>query len=201
MRDILADLAGTIPDDVAAVQLQFAWKATDVAYGFAGNSLPKGPNDPNYISKRDNPLKAPSLAPNEKFWVAPPTGKYYRKKPDNAKKGASLRKRFTRPKVTPGPKAWRIARCQKDIPEKLKGQVSTRPIVLDGPGYDIVEVATPSPEAIELIRQGRIRGAYIDRAGVIRTVYEASEDEELPIPLVYPGRSKRDAIYHFEQGN
>ena len=131
MRDILADLAGTIPDDVAAVQLQFAWKGTDVAYGFAGHSLPKGPNDANYISKHDNPLKAPSLAPNEKFWVAPPTGKYYQKKPDNAHKGGSQRRRLTRPKVPPGPKAWRIAKCQKDIPDKSKGQYYTRPIALD----------------------------------------------------------------------
>ena len=155
----------------------------------------------NYLSKLDNPLKAPSLAPNEKFWVAPPTGKYYQKKPDNAKKSASLRKRFTRPKVPPGPKPWRIEKCQKDIPEELKGQFSTRPIVIDGPGYDVVEVPAPTPEAIEAIRQGRVRGAYIDTAGVIRTFYELSDNEELPIPAVYPGRSKRDAIYHFEQGN
>ena len=187
MREILDDLAGTIPDDVAAVQLQFAWKATDVAYGFAGHSLPKGPTDANYLSNLDNPLKAPALAPNEKFWVAPPTGKYYQKKPDNAKKSASLRKRFTRPKVPPGPKPWRIAKCQKDIPEKLKGQFSTRPIVIDGPGYDEVEVPAPTPEAIEAIRQGRVRGAYIDTAGVIRTFYELSDNEELPIPAVYPG--------------
>ncbi len=63
MLEILGELAGTSPDDVAAVQLQFAWKGSDTAYGFAGHSLPKGPNDANYLSSEDNPRKAPSLAP------------------------------------------------------------------------------------------------------------------------------------------
>ncbi len=93
MRDILDELAGTLPDDVAAAQLQFAWNEADTAFGFVGRRLLKGPNDPNYFSKLDNPLTAPSLNPGEKYWVGPQTGKYHQAKPPKAKKGGSLRKR------------------------------------------------------------------------------------------------------------
>ncbi len=201
MRDILDELAGTIPDDVAAAQLQFAWNETDTAHGFVGRRLLKGPNDPNYFSKHDNPLKAPSLNPNEKYWIAPPTGKYRQEKPENAKKCASGRKRWTKPRVVPGPKAWRIIACQPDIPEKMRGQFSTRPIVLEGPTFEIYEVPKPTPEAVELIRQGRVRGVFIDSAGVIGTYCEVGTDEELTAPDVYPGHTQKHSMHHFEQGD
>ncbi len=201
MRDILDELAGTIPDDVAAAQLQFAWNEADTAFGFVGRRLLKGPNDPNYFSKFDNPLTAPSLNPGEQYWVAPPTGKYYQEKPANSKKCASTRRRWTPARVAPGPKAWRIIVCQKDIPANLRGKFSTRPIVLEGPGYEIYEVPKPTPEAVELIRQGKVRGASIDNKGVIATFYEVGTDEEIPAPDTYPGHTKKDAVHHFEQGD
>ncbi len=49
------------------------------------------------------------------------------------------------------------------------------------------------------MRQGRVRGGYIDSAGVIRTFYEIGENKELPIPNKFPGGSKRDAMHRFEQ--
>ncbi len=200
MRDILDELAGTIPDDVAAAQLQFAWDTAETAHGFVSRRLLKGPNDPNYFSKHDNPLKAPSLNPGEKYWVAPPTGKYRREKPANAKK-SGIRKHWTRRRVVPGPKAWRIIACQPDIPAKLKGQFSTRPIILEGPTFELYEVPKPTPAAVELIRQGRVRGVFVDNHGVIGTYCEVGADEDQTAPDVYPGHSHKDAIHHFEQGD
>ncbi len=90
--------------------------------------------------------------------------------------------------------------CQKDIPAKLKGKYSTRPIVLEGPGYELYEVPKPTPEAVELI-QGKVRGAYVDNKGVIGTFYEVGTDEEIPAPDSYPGHTRKDAVHHFEQGD
>ncbi len=161
----------------------------------------EGPEDSKYLAKHDNPLAAPSLNPGEEYWVAPPTGKYRREKPANSKKTKTVRKCWTRRRVVPGPKAWRIIMCQKDIPDNLRGRYSTRPIVMDGPGYEIYEVVKPTPEALELIRQGKVRGAYVDRQGVIGTFYEVGADESIPAPDSYPGHSRKDAEHHFEQGD